>query len=219
MLKRPFHLCKEKAEAFLPISFLFFSLWKQETHKMLPFMLTGWWDLTSVGQFSNADPILDPELIDTFFFKNVRTGLKTDLRFSHDREPVQMCVCILENRTGSLIELRSGSQSSLYHLIGFLLFFFSLGTATLLLLLLLFFSLTAITFLPLLFFSLYYYYYSSFFTAIAVLSLLLFSLYWYYCSLYYYLLFSHCSYTLFLLLLLFSITWCRSFPVMKSFNY
>jgi hypothetical protein len=78
--------------------------------------------------------------------------MKTDLRFSHDREPVQKCIHIffgrtgsnvyififLENRTGSLIELRSGSQSSLYHLIGFLRFFFSLGTATLLLLLLLF---------------------------------------------------------------------------------
>jgi hypothetical protein len=52
---------------------------------------------------------------------NVRTRLKTDLRFSHDRKPVMRSssnVCIyMDNRTYSLIELRSGSQSSLYHLL------------------------------------------------------------------------------------------------------
>jgi hypothetical protein len=86
----------------------------------------------SVGRFSDADPVLYPVLIMGF-------ATRTDRHFevwepnwnptsgSHlieNRlwEPVQMRTCIFgwgggENRTGSLIELKSGSHSSLCHLL------------------------------------------------------------------------------------------------------
>jgi hypothetical protein len=137
--------------------------------------------------------------------------MKTDLMFSHDREPVQMYT-FLENRTGSLIEPGSGSQISLYH--------FYWVPLVLLLTWDCYSSPVAITFFlillllsPLLFFSLSYYYSS-------LLLLLLFS--HYYCSLFIgitllfiTIYFFPIALILFLLLLL----WCRSFRVMKSFNY
>jgi hypothetical protein len=77
----------------------------------------------------------------------VRTGLKTELRFSHDREPVTRTgsnVYIFgENRTGSLMELRSGSQSSEYHLLVPLVLLLTWDCYS---------SHTAITFFPLLLF-------------------------------------------------------------------
>ncbi len=105
---------------------------------------------------------------------NVRTQLETDLRFSHDREPVQMYTHIhigepdrFSHRTGirfsEFCVSFTGSSCSSSHL-GLLLFFF---------------------------------------TAVTVLPLLLFSLYWYYSSLYYYYFFP-IALILFLLLLLFS---------------
>jgi len=39
------------------------------------------WERTSVGRFSNLDPVLRPVLI-------MRTGLRTNLRFSHEPELV-----------------------------------------------------------------------------------------------------------------------------------
>ncbi len=63
----------------------------------------------SVGRFSNADPVLYPVLKmneNQLTLLNVRTGMKT-ASGSH----------MTENRTGSLIELRSSSHSSLYHLL------------------------------------------------------------------------------------------------------
>jgi len=101
--------------------------------------------------------------------------MKTELRFSHDREPVQMFTYMFgePDRCSHRTRIRFsefsvsfllGSSCSSSHL-GLLLFSCCHY----------FFSHTAITFLPLLFFSLYYYY-SSF------LMLLLFS--HYYCSLF-----------------------------------
>jgi hypothetical protein len=67
---------------------------------------------------------------------NGRTRLKTDLSFfsPHDRESVVWTssyvhththtYIYMENRTGSLMELKSGSHSSLYHFIGSSYFFF-----------------------------------------------------------------------------------------------
>jgi hypothetical protein len=137
-------------------------------------------------------------------FLNVRTGMKTDLRFSHDREPVKYIhiyfwrtgsnvyiYIFLENRTGSLIELRSGSQSSLYHLIGFLWFFFSLGTIIILLSLLL-----LLFFLLLLLFS---HYYCSLFIGITLLFI----------TVYFFPIPVAVTF----------LTWCLSFRVMKSFKY
>jgi hypothetical protein len=138
---RSFHLCKETLGHFFQFpSFLF--LWKQDTRKTLGscWLLVGSYQCWAVFKcWPGSLPGSHNENILTLF--NLRTGMKTDLRFSHDRELIY-----IYTRTGSLIELRSGSHSSLYHFIGFLLFF-SLGTATLLLLLLLFFSHTTITFL------------------------------------------------------------------------
>jgi hypothetical protein len=80
---------------------------------------------------------------------NVRTGLKTDIRFSHDREPVQVYTFL---RIRQVHSWNSDPVLRVLRIIyWFLLFFFSLGTPTLLLF--------TITFLPLLYFSLYYYYF------------------------------------------------------------
>ncbi len=79
---------------------------------------------TSVGRFSKADPVLIPVLtmrIDQHFWmwgpdwKPTSGSHMTENRLW---EVVQMYIYIyMENWTGSLIELRSGSQSSLYHLL------------------------------------------------------------------------------------------------------
>ncbi len=94
---------------------------------------------------------------------NERTGMKTDLRFSHDREPVMktgsnVYIYIFENRIGSLVELRSGSQSSSYHFLVPLVLLLTWDCYSSPVCYY-FLSHTAITFLPLLFFSLYYYYF------------------------------------------------------------
>ncbi len=89
----------------------------------------------------------------------------------------------LKNRTGSLIELKSGSQSSLYHLLVPLVLLLTWDCYSSSPVAIYFFSHTAVTFLPLLFFSLYYYY-SSFYcyycsliiTALSLLLLLFFPL-------------------------------------------
>jgi hypothetical protein len=144
---------------------------------------------TSVERFSNVDPVLEPVLtvwID-WHFLIWEPGWKPTSG-SH----------MIENREGSLTELRSGSQSSLYHLLVPLVLlltwdcYSSPVAVTVFLRLLLLFS---------------HYYFSLFitilFTAITVLPLSLFSLYWYYCSLYYYYFFL-IALILFLLLWLFS---------------
>jgi hypothetical protein len=92
-------------------------------------------------------------------------------------------IYFLENRTGfligSLIELRSGSQSSLYHLLVSLVLFLTWDCYS---------SPVAITFFLILLLLFSHYYSSLFititllFTAITFLVLLLFSLYWYYSS-------------------------------------
>jgi hypothetical protein len=79
---------------------------------------------TGVGRFSKADPVLIPVLtmrIDQHFWmwgpdwKPTSGSHMTENRLW---EVVQMYIYIyMENWTGSLIELRSGSQSSLYHLL------------------------------------------------------------------------------------------------------
>jgi hypothetical protein len=107
---------------------------------------------------------------------------------------------LFENWTGCLIGLRSGSQSSLYHLLVPLVLLltwdcYSSPVA------ITFFSHTAIPFLPL--YSSLFITITLLFTANTVLPLLLFSLYWYYSSLYYYYFFP-IALILFLLLLLFS---------------
>ncbi len=111
----------------------------------------------------------------------------------------------LRNRTGSLIELKSGSQSSLYHLLvpRVLLLtwdcYSSPVAITFFLILLLLFSHYSSLFI---YYSSFYYYYCS--PIITALSLLL-------------LLFSHCSYS-FPVAVTF-LTRCCSFHVMKAFNY
>jgi hypothetical protein len=96
--------------------------------------------------------------------------MKTDLMFSHDREPVYT-----ENRTCSLLGLRSGSLSSLYHLLVPLVLLLTWDCYS---------SPVAVTFFLILQLLFSHYYSSLFinilFTAITVLPLLLFSLYYYY---------------------------------------
>jgi len=154
---------------------------------------------------------------------NARTELKTDLRFSHDREPVQMYTYICFQRTGQDLSWNSDPVLRVLWIIYWFLLFFCYSSPvaiTFFLIMLLLFSHyyssvfftitllftflshTAITLLPLLFFSRYYYY-SLFYS--------------YYCSILLLLLFSHCSYS-FPVAVTF-LTWRCSFRVMKSFNY
>jgi hypothetical protein len=122
------------------------------------------------------------ELIDTVFCENRNENRSQVLTWKRTGFENLFECTYLENRTGSLIELWSGSQSSLYHVLVPLVL---LVTSCLLFSCCCYVSShTAITFLPLLFFSLYYYsfycYYWS--PSITVLSLLVL----YYSSLYYY---------------------------------
>jgi hypothetical protein len=73
---------------------------------------------SSVGRFSNADPglylVLTWEPIDTFKCENPTENWPQALTWS--RTGSNVYIFFWEKQTGSLIELRSGSQSSLYHL-------------------------------------------------------------------------------------------------------
>jgi hypothetical protein len=53
-LKDPFHLCKETLGHFFQFLSSFFSV-KTRHSQNVTVMSTGWWDLTNVGRFSNAD--------------------------------------------------------------------------------------------------------------------------------------------------------------------
>jgi hypothetical protein len=167
-------------------------------------MLTGWWDLTDVGRFSNAEPVLNPVLIMRInlhlFFKMWEPEWKptsgshtTENRFKNYffGEP---------DRFSHRTQIRFSEFSVSFNWV----------PPVLLLTWDCYSSLVAITFLPFLFFSLYYYY-SSF--------------YCYYCSLFIGITLLFITVYFFPIALILSpfaftfLTWCLSFRAMKSFKY
>jgi len=153
---RPFRLCKETPGHFFQFLSLFFfgenkTLTKCYIH--VDWLVGSYRCWAVLKCWPGSQPGSHNENQFTPFLKceNRNENRPQVLTWSRTGSKNVYIYIFLENRTGSLIELRSGSQSSLYHLIGFLWFFFSRGTIIILLSLLL-----LLFFLLLLLFSHYY---------------------------------------------------------------